>query len=122
MLQITYSHAFTIQPKIINGSLSNPQLFPFFVRLDSDAGTCGGSLLNDKYFILHSFYCNNIELIWKNSCFRWILTAAHCLVEAQNLNILIGFNAEGDYQSSMKPQNLYIHPDYIEDSVANDIG
>lgn len=63
MLQITYNDGFTIQPKIINGSLSNPELFPYFVRLDSDAGTCGGSFLNKKYFILQSFFCIYIELI-----------------------------------------------------------
>ena len=51
-LQIIYGNGFTIQPRIVNGVLSNPEAFPFYVFLfkgdGRQAATCGGTLISDK--------------------------------------------------------------------------
>lgn len=48
VLQIVHINGFTIQPKIINGVLSNPADYPFFVDITSIWGYCDGVLINDK--------------------------------------------------------------------------
>lgn len=42
------SHAFTIQPLIINGDISNPADFPFYVLLRDGHSRCGASLISDR--------------------------------------------------------------------------
>lgn len=42
------SHAFNIQPKIIDGDFSNSDDFPFYVFLVG-VNKCGASLLSERY-------------------------------------------------------------------------
>lgn len=52
----TISHGYKIQPRIINGVISDTSKYPFFVFLDvqlpnadsSIESTCGAALLNDR--------------------------------------------------------------------------
>lgn len=46
---LALSHGFKLQSRIINGNLSNPKDYPFYVSLASDSGLCGGSLISDRY-------------------------------------------------------------------------
>lgn len=39
---------FKIDPRIINGVKSNVSEFPFYVHLDMEQSTCGGSLISDR--------------------------------------------------------------------------
>lgn len=45
----SFIDAISIQPRIINGVVSNPTDFSFFVNLRDRSSSCGGSLLNEKY-------------------------------------------------------------------------
>lgn len=49
VLQFVHSHGFTIKPRIIDGTESNPGAFPFFVNIVYNGDICGGSLLNEKW-------------------------------------------------------------------------
>lgn len=49
VFQSTSSDGFTFQPKIINGIVSNPSDFPFFVGIQMGNSRCSGSLISDRY-------------------------------------------------------------------------
>lgn len=57
LLVLTFSlfaiaNGFNIQPRVVNGDLSNPADYPFYVLLESEEGFgyCGASILSDRYF------------------------------------------------------------------------
>lgn len=43
------SYGFNIQPRIINGILSNPTDFPYFVYFKTSSHYCSAVLLSDRY-------------------------------------------------------------------------
>lgn len=55
-------HGFIVQPKIVDGFLSDRGDFPFFVNVISKTqdgntvATCGGSILNERYGIFSLIY------------------------------------------------------------------
>lgn len=49
VVQFALSNAFTIQPRIVNGVLSNAADFPFFVKIVNPEMLCGGALINDRF-------------------------------------------------------------------------
>lgn len=85
-----HSHGFKLQPKIVNGVESDPEDFPFFVRITDATGICSASLISD----------------------RWILTAAHCLVNTTKLAVQYGIRSDSTYQVTMqiKESNIHIYP------------
>lgn len=119
---IAFSHlatndAFEIQPRIINGLPANVGQFPYFAHLiivlanqTEEPNTrliksCGGALISD----------------------RWVLTASHCLVDAESLTLILGTKEknqnkldDGHLIIPVKRKNIYVHPRY--NHLNNDIG
>lgn len=54
MFQCAHTHGFSVQPRMVNGIPSNPEDFPFYVIMDAGHGTCGGSLISDRYQAIYS--------------------------------------------------------------------
>lgn len=53
------SRGFSIAPRILNGDLSNPEEFPFYVQIVlRDENLCGGTLISDRW----NFYSNKFRL------------------------------------------------------------
>lgn len=104
-------NGFSIQPRIVNGTLSNPLDFPFFASI--------GVIGRDPRLFLH---CSATVL---NK--EWILTAAHCLSE-RDVSAYFGINANGDYSTTIDiaREHQFPHPDFFYNSdmsvVNNDIG
>lgn len=55
LLAVAPNESFDIQARIINGALSNPDRYPYYVQIRTQADSaeyfCGGSLINDRYFV-----------------------------------------------------------------------
>lgn len=55
-LQVAYSHGFAVEPRIMNGHLTDPKQVPFYVFIHSISNTsmymCGGSYLGNGYIHL----------------------------------------------------------------------
>lgn len=105
--------AFKLQPKIVNGYRAEVGQFPFFTFLQiqhieaNKQLACGGTLISDKF----------------------ILTAAHCLVEARSLVAHFGKSQLDHVESShvkisVSASNFHIHSDVVlsQTVVRNDIG
>lgn len=46
-----FCNGFKIQPRVLNGDISNPADYPFYVLLEHNGNVgCGGSLLSERYF------------------------------------------------------------------------
>ncbi|KAJ3656380.1 hypothetical protein Zmor_015462 [Zophobas morio] len=93
--------------RIIGGEVSEIGQFPYVVGFYYDKGQtrsfCGGSLLNDK----------------------WILTAAHCLVDATLFTIYLGTNNLEDVERNglvLTSTEYVAHPSYNAHYLTNDIG
>lgn len=103
------SDSFEIQKRIVNGSDSKRGQFPHyaFLLIHKNTGfiVCGGSLITDI----------------------WILTAAHCLYEANNATIHLGslvsdnLNETGRDLLKATSDNFYIYPFYQYKLKWNDI-
>lgn len=51
VLAIASTHGFSVQPKIVNGAISNPADFPFFAYITYPAvrgDSCSATLLSDR--------------------------------------------------------------------------
>lgn len=42
-------NGFTVQPKIVNGDLTDPSELPWFVHIKSREASCGATLISDRY-------------------------------------------------------------------------
>lgn len=107
-------HKRFIESRIYKGFDGERNQFPFFVFLEIDLinGTevvntaCGGSLISDE----------------------WILTAAHCLVDAKEIRIHLGalklraVFEEGRALLVSTRENFYPHPYFGPNTIINDIG
>lgn len=103
---------FRIQPRIINGNSSVYGQFPFYAFLRTTERylpkkrfICGGTLLNNDF----------------------ILTAAHCLYNTTKIEVNLGFLEKNKRENGrqifyVRPRNFYIHPDYENTFLLNDIG
>lgn len=119
------TRGFNIRPRIINGDLSNPEDFPFYVLLHSNPGLCGGSLISDRYFIFFTLYDREWQNLKKKSLFnRWILTAAHCLLETTEMKVYLGGNSTGHfkYEVSVPASMQFIYPGFSSALRCGDIG
>lgn len=95
--------------RIIGGTEARRGQFPYIVALilglpDYGQSFCGGSIISSNF----------------------ILTAAHCLEEAIQINVLAGihnvFLDTPDYNQAVFPDNFIMHPQYDTDTLQNDIG
>lgn len=55
---------------------------------------------------------------------RWIVTAAHCLIDNVDIDAFLGMNTNGTFAKRIHVAvpNQYIHPQYDDDTLKNDIG
>lgn len=105
------NNAKKIKPKIFLGDRSRSGQFPYFAHLDiqrNDGRTlgCGGSLISD----------------------RWILTAAHCLIDVNSMNVILGISDMHEMFETgrdiimVDSSSFYPHPFYFQPAAWNDIG
>lgn len=110
LLYVLIIHAFNIEQRIAGGKTAELGQFPYFAYLriyfpDFSTGFCGASLVNDE----------------------WVITAAHCLLGAQSVNIIFGETQLNNPESGhvavfADKSNFHIHPAYNPETVFNDIG
>lgn len=102
--------AFKIEPRIANGHTSDPNQFPYHALLaignnNEVFQTCGGTLIDSK----------------------WILTAAHCLENADEVAVYLGASKITNFLETKRatsttfPRSFHIHPNYSLQSVEHDI-
>lgn len=103
--------AYTIKSRIVKGHHAGPGQFPFYAFLDIKfddpnlSAGCGASLLNNE----------------------WLVTAAHCLEDAERLNVHVGEyqlnNPEPEHLAyEIERDGMYPHPKYNPKLSLNDIG
>lgn len=94
---------------IINGKVARPGQFPYYAFLSvynrRTPWECGATLIGD----------------------RWLVTAAHCLSGANQLVVTLGMtdrtkNTPRPIKRVVRRRYLYVHPDYDDVSLENDIG
>jgi len=85
---------------IVGGEAAEPGEYPWQVRLyetvDDEIGFCGGSIIDKD----------------------WILTAAHCLVETDN--VVVGFgDVDRTKTTKIESDKIFVHPDYLDGKKAD---
>ena len=85
---------------IVGGEPAEPGEYPWQVRLyetmDDEIGFCGGSIIDKD----------------------WILTAAHCLVETDN--VVVGFgDVDRTKTTKIESDTIFVHPDYLDGKKAD---
>lgn len=70
---IDICEGFEIQPRIINGDVSNPSDFPYFANVRGSIYSCGGALISDRYFLLF------LQLSHKTSSILRSLSIWNCI-------------------------------------------
>lgn len=48
LLNVAFSQAFSIQPRILNGIISNPADYSYFVNVEHEQMSCGGAVIGDR--------------------------------------------------------------------------
>lgn len=108
---VAISHAYTIQPRIVDGEKAKSGQFPYYAFLDvklnepGKGSACGASLINDE----------------------WVVTAAHCLKDARSVDVHLGEyqlnNRKPEHKAfKVKLNDFYPHPEYKHNMALNDIG
>ncbi|KAJ2760279.1 hypothetical protein IWQ57_006346, partial [Coemansia nantahalensis] len=98
------SQAATLNRRIMGGTNANHKDYKFLIYLynSADKTYCGGSIIDTN----------------------WIITAAHCIKKA-SVNQITVFIGQGDYELDMskgtKIAAVHGHPQYNDQSMANDI-
>lgn len=112
-LLLVSCNRFELRSRIARGYNSHRGQFPYFAFLEiySDAfgdqvRACGGSLISD----------------------RWVITAAHCLKDAEEIDVHLGelsvydlFRRGSDIIHVVE-EDMHMYPNYFEPLVWNDIG
>lgn len=101
-----------IQPRIINGILSNPTDFPFFVYVSNCFSHCSATLISERYLLFKlTLFSSRSRFVWR---FSWVLTAAHCLVRNETLKVHLGINKNGAFieSATIPTTSQHIHPQY----------
>lgn len=96
-----------IQPRIVNGQISKSGQFPYqallVIRTGQANAVCGGSLLNAQ----------------------WVITAAHCAVNAIEFQVHLGAQSFRDVNETgrlvLTSNQKIVHPLYNAQQAANDI-
>lgn len=107
---LVIGQSFKLEPRILNGFSSQDGQFPYFATLaiqinNTLAKICGGTLISKQF----------------------ILTAAHCITEAEKVAIHLGstkmqkIDEAGRQVFNVFPRSFHIHQDYYEDFRVNDI-
>lgn len=57
---IAFIQSFEIQGRIVNGALSNPEKYRYYVQIRTSTNAteyyCGGSLISDRYFVSNGIW------------------------------------------------------------------
>lgn len=107
---VVANHAYTIQPRIVDGEKAKSGQFPYYAFLDiklneREGSACGASLINNE----------------------WLITAAHCLKNAQSVDVHLGehqlnYRKAGHKAFTIESDEFYTHPEYKHNIALNDIG
>ncbi|XP_055597321.1 brachyurin-like [Uranotaenia lowii] len=90
--------------RIVNGHPAPAGRFPYQVHLtgftNAGALSCGGSVISST----------------------WVLTAAHCQVNVNSFNIILGSHLRNAPYQTRTSAQIVIHPNYNPNNLNNDIG
>lgn len=102
-------NGYKIKPRIINGSKTSPNQFPYHVHLDASFGdnikSCGGVLLNNN----------------------WMMTSAQCVDRAHYVVAQFGVKnldqnlEEGRQSNRIAKKDIFVHTKYLANLWLNDI-
>lgn len=132
---IDICEGFEIQPRIINGDVSNPSDFPYFANVRGSIYSCGGALISDRYFLLFlqlsmEFTQNKLNLkitfyleLYKIA-HRWVVTAGHCLRRRIPVDVYLGIRPNGTFHRviTVDPLNQHMLLENTINSYVSDIG
>lgn len=134
LINLESSCSFKISPRIIRGMNSAKAQFKYFAYLEiespSDDKTCGAALIGSFILIINFLHCFSyqIHIAKRNTGDQWILTAAHCIYKAEEVEIQLGsyeiknFKEEGRYMTIVTDEYLYVAPGYRDRQSWNDLG
>lgn len=106
---VALCNGYKVKPRIIHGTKTTPNQFPYHVQLDADFGedskSCGGVLLNNN----------------------WVMTAATCVDRANFVVAQFGVKnldhtpEEGRQSRTVDRKDIYVHKKFLKNLWLNDI-